>query len=60
MKICPSSELEQALADVERIKRTYTQPDQQQYLTLLVKAWEYHIAVLRKEQSCQPRNPPTN
>lgn len=40
---------ERARAELERIKAKYTRPDQQQYLTLLIAAWEYHIRILEAE-----------
>ena len=46
-----------ARQELERIKAKYTRPDQQQYLALLIAAWEYHIRILEAEAHAIQRNP---
>lgn len=41
--------LDHARRRLEEIRAKYTRPDQQQYLKLLVGAWEYHIRILESE-----------
>jgi hypothetical protein len=45
------AELDQARRRLVEIRQKYTRPDQQQYLKLLIAAWEYHIRVLQNAQS---------
>jgi hypothetical protein len=44
------TELERAQQRLVEIRAKYTRPDQQ-YLKLLIAAWEYHIRILQHAES---------
>lgn len=54
MPIC-HSERDAELAYCERriaeIRAKYTRPDEQLYLTLLIRAWEHHMAIVKRQQN---------
>lgn len=51
-----TTEVDRARQRLAEIKAKYTRPDEQQYLRLLIAAWEYHIRILAQEgQAHGPR-----
>ena len=47
------TELDYARRRLAEVQATYTRPDEQQYLALLVGAWRYHIKIFEQQEAEQ-------